>query len=354
MSAGRQLVVFVSYAREDEEWADWVAWLIEDAGHRAIVDRWDFPEGSNFVEQIDEAVTGSDHTIALLSPHYLQSDYCRKEWTAALADDPGGRQGRLIPVRIELCEPKGLLGSLVYADLVDLAEDESRQRILARLKGSRRKPTRPPIYPGRGPGPRPRFPGRRSAAFLPPCDQSLHFETVVNSGKPWSPDRPTLVTMHFALCAAEESARRLDLHLAFPVHSIPEGPHVKARISVGCTAADVRLLANGAEFVGWHAEVSDPTILATRLSATAVHWAIRNRVEPRLYLAGNRQLWATFSPASPVRIQSTAMPLDRVIYDHRDRRLKENKKVALMARLVKAKQTVPPLEALEQTVVVEG
>ena len=36
---------FVSYAGADQEWAEWVAWQLEQAGYSVELDVWDWPAG---------------------------------------------------------------------------------------------------------------------------------------------------------------------------------------------------------------------------------------------------------------------------------------------------------------------
>lgn len=55
-----------------------------------------------------------------------------------------------MPVRIEECQPEGLLRGIVYIDLVGLDEADARARLHARIAGTlkgRSKPTTTPIWP---------------------------------------------------------------------------------------------------------------------------------------------------------------------------------------------------------------
>jgi hypothetical protein len=46
-----------------------------------------------------------------------------------------GQNEKLVPVRVEACQPPGLLGSIIYIDLVKLDEATARERLLAGAKG---------------------------------------------------------------------------------------------------------------------------------------------------------------------------------------------------------------------------
>ena len=139
---------FVSYTSADEGWAEWIGWILEEEGFSAKLQAWDFAAGSNFVLEMQRAAEEAARTIAVLSPAYLKSTFAAPEWAAAFAKDPEGFKRSLVPVRVEKCEPGGLLKTIVYIDLVGLDEDEARQRLLDRLSGGRGKPSKKPQFPG--------------------------------------------------------------------------------------------------------------------------------------------------------------------------------------------------------------
>jgi serine/threonine protein kinase len=138
---------FISYNGADQRWAEWIAWQLEEAAYSVILQAWDFLPGSNFVVQMDRALTLAPRMIAVLSPQYLSSLYTQPEWAAAFRHDPKGEQSLLIPVRVQPCEVTGLLGPIVYVDLVGRDEATARQRLLAAVRHERAKPAQAPAYP---------------------------------------------------------------------------------------------------------------------------------------------------------------------------------------------------------------
>lgn len=139
---------FVSYTYADEAWAEWIAWVLEAAGYRTTVQKWDFQPGNNFISEMHRAASRAERTIAVLSPRYLASKFAEAEWAAALRDDPTGIARKLIPVRIAECTVPGLLGSIVYIDLFGKAEAEARQILMQGVQAPRAKPLSPPAFPG--------------------------------------------------------------------------------------------------------------------------------------------------------------------------------------------------------------
>jgi len=121
---------FISYNKADRTWAEWIAWQLEEADYSTEIQAWDFRPGSNFVLEMDRAAHEAEHTVVVLSPDYLKALYTQPEWAAALAQDPTGGERMLLPVRVRECELKGLLGQIIYIDLVGRKEDAARDELV--------------------------------------------------------------------------------------------------------------------------------------------------------------------------------------------------------------------------------
>ncbi len=138
---------FISYNRADKQWAEWIAWTLEEAGYHVLIQAWDFQPGGNFVLEMQKASAETQKTIAILSESYLKSSYTQPEWAAAFAQDPQGLERKFIPVRVKECKPEGMLSPIVYVDLIGLTEEEAKQKLLDSLR-PRIKPDRSPAFPG--------------------------------------------------------------------------------------------------------------------------------------------------------------------------------------------------------------
>jgi hypothetical protein len=142
----------VSYAPEQERWAEWVAAELETTGRRVHVEVLDAVAGTRHAQRLHDALRWSDRTLALLSADYLRSDQVRVEWQAAWQADPAGLQRKLIPVRLDECEPDGLLRGIRCIDLAGLGEADARRTLLDEIEASssgrrRRRPDRS-LFPG--------------------------------------------------------------------------------------------------------------------------------------------------------------------------------------------------------------
>lgn len=142
---------FVSYTQTDRSWAEWIAWILEEDGHRVLVQAWDFVPGSNWTQGMQDGVTQAARTIAVLSKNYLESTFATAEWQTVWSQDPAGTQRKLIPVRVEDCERPGFLGPVVGIDLFKCDEARARARLrsaVANALEGRVKPGSKPRYPG--------------------------------------------------------------------------------------------------------------------------------------------------------------------------------------------------------------
>jgi tetratricopeptide (TPR) repeat protein len=155
-SGGRDF--FISYTAVNRSWAEWIAVQLEQAGYSTVLQAWDFRPGSDFLHEMQQATSTAGRTIAVLSPAYFGSKFSEAEWRAAFHKDPTGEARLLVPVRVQPCEPPGLLASRVYVDLVDTDEATARRLLLDGVGKSGARPTTAPFpgttakrFPGQGP-----------------------------------------------------------------------------------------------------------------------------------------------------------------------------------------------------------
>ncbi|MEV7468162.1 TIR domain-containing protein [Streptomyces kronopolitis] len=157
---------FISYSPADERWASWIAWTLEEAGYRTVVQAWDFVAGTNFVDFMDRGVSESAAVIAVLSRNYERSRYGRMEWQAALRADPDAPERRLITVRTEDIPVEGLLATITYVDLVGVSDTAAaKDLLLTRVGQALEGRARPTARPG--------FPGGPPASSAPPAVPSI-------------------------------------------------------------------------------------------------------------------------------------------------------------------------------------
>jgi tetratricopeptide (TPR) repeat protein len=122
---------------------------------------------------MQQATTTAGRTMAVLSPAYFGSKFSEAEWRAAFVKDPTGELGLLVPVRVQECEPPGLLASRVYVDLVDIDEATAKRLLLAGVGEAGARPTSAP-FPGVAARGAKRFPGQGpEVSNLPPRNRNF-------------------------------------------------------------------------------------------------------------------------------------------------------------------------------------
>lgn len=168
---------FISYTSADRAWAEWIACELEANSYKTIIQAWDFRPGEDFVRKMQDALRDAERVIAVVSPQYFSSDFATAEWNAAFAEDPSGRKGRLLPVRVSEGELQGLPGPRIFIDLVGLDEKAAKATLLAGISRQRARPAGPTQFPGATAspaGPAPAFPAQRPLIWrVPPRNRNF-------------------------------------------------------------------------------------------------------------------------------------------------------------------------------------
>ncbi|WBH18190.1 toll/interleukin-1 receptor domain-containing protein [Sphingomonas radiodurans] len=147
---------------------------MEAAGHSVFIQSWHIPPGANFVHEMQRASAACERTIAVLSPDYLASMFTQAEWGAAFAADPVGSGRKLVPVRVRMCEPPGLLKSIVYCDLLGLTEELARAKLLRDVSAGPRRPEAA-VFPAGG-----NFPGAADSSVVAPAPDAEPILELMN------------------------------------------------------------------------------------------------------------------------------------------------------------------------------
>jgi hypothetical protein len=116
---GKQPDAYISYHRDDEEWTiEQLLPSLEAAGCRVLIDFRDFELGVPHVVNVERAVLAAPHTLAVMSPSWLVSNWHDFEVILASSRDPMGTIRKVIPIKLRPCEPPPRLAMLQAVDLV--------------------------------------------------------------------------------------------------------------------------------------------------------------------------------------------------------------------------------------------
>jgi hypothetical protein len=112
--------VFISYSSKDKDWVrhDLLPKL-DAAGLRVIIDYRDFEVGTPTLENIERAVDSCRHTVLVLTPNWVSSEWTSFESLLVGTSDPAARRRRLIPLKLEPCSLPARIAMLTFLDFTE-------------------------------------------------------------------------------------------------------------------------------------------------------------------------------------------------------------------------------------------
>jgi hypothetical protein len=117
--------IFVSYNRSDRTEALWIAAELRALGHLPHLHEVELKGGKNFIAWMGERLAADEHTLCVISEHYLQARYSMAELNTALKLAIENDSNFLLPVVVKPCKSlPPLIGSLSCCMLHEIKEDE--------------------------------------------------------------------------------------------------------------------------------------------------------------------------------------------------------------------------------------
>jgi hypothetical protein len=109
--------VFISYSHDDEEWVmGTLLPRLEEAGLRVCIDYRDFVAGKPALVNMQDAAKNSRHTVLVLTPAWVESEWTFYESLLTRTSDPAGLQRRTVPLRLQPCELPEFISMLTWVD----------------------------------------------------------------------------------------------------------------------------------------------------------------------------------------------------------------------------------------------
>ncbi len=125
--------VFISYSHADQEWVrNWLLPRLEAADLHTCIDYRDFDVGVPSLVNMERSVSNSRHTLLVLTPAWIQSDWTEFEALLVQTSDLAGRHRRLLPLLLQPCEPPLRIAMLTYADFTKISEHDSQLKRLVK------------------------------------------------------------------------------------------------------------------------------------------------------------------------------------------------------------------------------
>ncbi len=108
--------IFISYSHEDADFVDKFAADVVKNRASVWIDRWELNVGDSIVQRVQEALLNSSAILVVLSKASVQSEWCKREFSAGLVRELDERRVLLLPVLVEDCEIPLLLRDKLFAD----------------------------------------------------------------------------------------------------------------------------------------------------------------------------------------------------------------------------------------------
>ncbi len=89
---------------------------LENAGLQVCIDYRDFDAGTPSIVNMENAVETSRHTVTVLTPHWVQSEWSDFEGILTGISDPSGRGKKLVPIMLEDCKPPKRMSIFIWVD----------------------------------------------------------------------------------------------------------------------------------------------------------------------------------------------------------------------------------------------
>ena len=124
---------FISYTKNDLNWAKRVVEILENHGYTVYYQKED--SKGDFIEWIDQAINASRNFIVLWSKSTDKSRHCKRECRIAVKKEIDGKIDLLLPLNIEKdATPYSVLELYTHANLFGLQEDKLENELLQSVK----------------------------------------------------------------------------------------------------------------------------------------------------------------------------------------------------------------------------
>jgi hypothetical protein len=112
--------VFISYSHKDEDWVRSVLLPnLEKQNFKVCIDYRDFIAGKAAIINMQDASEASRHTLLVMTPRWVESEWTLYEGILSRTDDPAGLQRRTLPLLLEKCKPPKFISMLTWVDFTN-------------------------------------------------------------------------------------------------------------------------------------------------------------------------------------------------------------------------------------------
>lgn len=120
--------IFISYSRKDTDFVRKLAGDLETSGYDVWWDITDLQGGDDWVRTIPDAIASSQYFVVVLTPHSVESEWVRKEYTQALT-----LHKKIIPILLTPCNIPFALNTINFVNFAVGEYADNFKRLLSPL-----------------------------------------------------------------------------------------------------------------------------------------------------------------------------------------------------------------------------
>ncbi|MBW4698755.1 MAG: tetratricopeptide repeat protein [Aphanocapsa lilacina HA4352-LM1] len=125
---------FISCNPAEQELSEWIARVLQEAGYTVeLQEEYPQPYGDSG-SWLSKTVSESRRTIVVLSKAYLLNEYSHPGWENTFLCNPMAADGAMLTIRVEACQPTGVIDAFICVDLVGLPKEDHRRVLLHAVK----------------------------------------------------------------------------------------------------------------------------------------------------------------------------------------------------------------------------
>ena len=129
--------LYLSYTDADRAWVvTALLSALEERGLRVCIPDRNFDIGRPRLDNIERAVAQSRHTLSVMTPAWLASEWQEFEGLLVSTSDPAGRLRRLIPLMLEPCTLPPRIALLTAADFTEVSRRPQEMKRLLHAIGT--------------------------------------------------------------------------------------------------------------------------------------------------------------------------------------------------------------------------
>ncbi|ETR68219.1 MAG: hypothetical protein OMM_10746, partial [Candidatus Magnetoglobus multicellularis str. Araruama] len=108
---------FLSYSHKDSQFVEELYRRLVRDGVSCFFDKSSILWGDNWVMALEKGLDQADFLVMVLSPHYIESEWGKLEYTTTMLDDPNNVKRKMKPLLLTHCDIPRFLKPIQLIDV---------------------------------------------------------------------------------------------------------------------------------------------------------------------------------------------------------------------------------------------